>query len=41
MAGIRERAMLLGGEFDAGPSRDGGFRVWARLPVTTDALAVA
>jgi signal transduction histidine kinase len=31
--GMRERAHALGGELDAGPRTDGGFRVRARLPV--------
>ncbi|MDT0342679.1 sensor histidine kinase [Streptomyces litchfieldiae] len=33
LAGMRERAALLHGEFAAGPGPDGGFRVVARLPV--------
>jgi signal transduction histidine kinase len=33
--GMRERAHALGGELEAGPSRGGGFRVHARLPITT------
>jgi signal transduction histidine kinase len=33
--GMRERAHALGGEVEAGPRADGGFRVSARLPVTT------
>ena len=32
LAGLRERVELLGGEFAAGPSPDGGFRVSARIP---------
>lgn len=32
ITGMRERAMLLGGELSAGPRPDGGFRVRARLP---------
>jgi signal transduction histidine kinase len=31
--GMRERAVALGGELDAGPGPRGGFRVSARLPV--------
>ena len=33
LMGMRERAMLLGGEVDAGPREEGGFRVHARLPL--------
>jgi signal transduction histidine kinase len=33
IAGMRERAAALGGEFDAGPRSTGGFRVRARLPL--------
>jgi signal transduction histidine kinase len=33
VAGMRERVSLLGGDFDAGPRPEGGFRVVARLPV--------
>jgi signal transduction histidine kinase len=33
ITGMRERAVLLGGDFSAGPRPDGGFRVTARLPV--------
>jgi signal transduction histidine kinase len=32
--GIRERAALFGGTVEAGPVRDGGFRLRVRLPVT-------
>lgn len=31
--GMQERALLLGGTFEAGPRLDGGFRVLARLPI--------
>jgi signal transduction histidine kinase len=31
--GMRERVAVFGGEFAAGPKADGGFRVFARLPV--------
>jgi signal transduction histidine kinase len=31
--GMRERALALGGQFDAGPRSPGGFRVHASLPV--------
>ncbi len=36
IAGMRERALALGGEVEAGPRPDGGFRVHARLPVGDD-----
>jgi signal transduction histidine kinase len=32
IAGMRERATLLGGVITAGPAPDGGFRVRANLP---------
>ena len=32
LAGMRERAVALGGEVEAGPRSGGGFRVYARLP---------
>ena len=32
LIGMRERAMLSGGSFEAGPRPEGGFRVSARLP---------
>lgn len=32
LLGMRERALLLGGEFEAGPRDDGGFQVRAELP---------
>lgn len=34
IAGMRERAMLLGGHLEAGPTPNGGFQVVARLPHT-------
>jgi signal transduction histidine kinase len=37
--GMRERAALFGGEFEAGPVPDGGFRVTARLPLAAGDLA--
>lgn len=33
LAGMRERASAMGGELQAGPQADGGFRVRARLPI--------
>ncbi|MEV0595413.1 sensor histidine kinase [Nonomuraea cavernae] len=33
LAGMRERATLLGGVLEAGPTKDGGFQVAARLPI--------
>lgn len=33
LVGMRERATLLGGSFEAGPRRDGGFRIMAQLPL--------
>lgn len=33
LLGLRERATLLGGEFHAGPTDEGGFTVSARLPL--------
>ncbi|HVA20930.1 MAG TPA: sensor histidine kinase [Candidatus Micrarchaeia archaeon] len=33
LVGMRERAALFGGRLDAGPQRDGGFRVVASLPL--------
>lgn len=36
LAGMHERAALLGGSLTAGPGDDGGFRVAARLPLTTE-----
>jgi signal transduction histidine kinase len=33
IVGMRERALLYGGQFEVGPGADGGFRVHARLPL--------
>ena len=33
IVGMKERALLLGGSFEAGPRPEGGFRVLARLPI--------
>jgi signal transduction histidine kinase len=42
LVGVQERVQLLGGHFSAGPMNDGGFRVFAELPLTEglDAPAV-
>jgi signal transduction histidine kinase len=39
IAGMRERAAALGGDLEAGPGPDGGFRVRARLPLERDPAA--
>lgn len=39
LAGMRERAVLLHGDFSAGPGPDGGFVVRARLPVPAEAMS--
>jgi signal transduction histidine kinase len=39
IAGMRERATLLGGELTAGPRAGGGFRVHAVLPLTGEATS--
>ena len=33
LVGMHERATMIGGVLEAGPTAQGGFRVWARLPV--------
>jgi signal transduction histidine kinase len=37
IAGMRERVAALGGELRAGPRPQGGFQVWARLPLVDKA----
>ena len=37
LVGMRERVALFGGELEAGHRVEGGFRVWARLPLRVDA----
>ncbi|MEW1773250.1 sensor histidine kinase [Streptomyces sp. NPDC086777] len=38
LLGMRERAMMLGGTLTAGPSADGGYRIFAELPATAPGL---
>ncbi|GAA3386044.1 sensor histidine kinase [Cryptosporangium minutisporangium] len=35
LTGMAERATVVGGELRAGPTPDGGFAVWARLPTSS------
>jgi signal transduction histidine kinase len=37
LVGMRERALLYGGTFDAGPVLGGGWRVRARIPLAAEA----
>jgi signal transduction histidine kinase len=39
LVGMRERVELFGGEVQAGPRRDGGFEVWAQLPLARQEVA--
>jgi len=41
LIGMRERALLYGGTFDAGPLLGGGWRVRARLPLAVEAARAA
>ncbi|WP_246292780.1 hypothetical protein [Lentzea indica] len=35
LVGLQERAALLGGDITTTPTRDGGFRLQLRLPLTS------
>ena len=39
LLGMRERVAAYGGEIRTGPQPDGGFRVWCRIPVRSQAVA--
>jgi len=39
LIGMRERVALFGGVIEVGPQAAGGYRVWARIPVTHGASA--
>jgi signal transduction histidine kinase len=39
LIGLRERVLLCGGSFEAGPRPDGGFKVHARLPLEEETRA--
>ncbi|MFF5212610.1 sensor histidine kinase [Streptosporangium sp. NPDC000396] len=39
LIGMRERAALFGGRFEAGPRPEGGFRVHASLPISQEVFA--
>ncbi len=40
LLGIRERVLLFGGELLIGPRQEGGFGVWARLPLADPTLGL-
>ena len=41
LLGMRERVLLFGGELEVGPRPEGGFRVFARLPLETGTQGAA